>query len=389
MEFGENRGQRIPIAFLVRSLERGGAETQLAALAAHLDREIFEVAVFCFYRKGALVGELEKAGVRIISLNKAGRWDVIRFLFRLQQEMKTYRPRLIHSFMGPPNLLALLLKLTLRGTRVIWGIRSSRMNLKEYDYTWRVVFALERLFSRFPDGIVANSYAGRDHVADYGFSQRHLAVVPNGIDTRRFQPSPLARDATRSAWNIAPNEHLIGMVGRLDPKKDHATFLHAAALLLKDREDVRFVCVGGDGRLNRGQLEDLARSLGLSQRLIWSRQRDDIPAVFASIDINTLPSAFGEGFPNVVAEGMAVGVPCVVTDVGDSARIVGDLGQVVSPRDPKALAVGWQRILDLSSEQRTELSGRCRDHVVSRYSLDAMVARMADIYQEITGAGVG
>jgi glycosyltransferase involved in cell wall biosynthesis len=154
--------------------------------------------------------------------------------------------------------------------------------------------------------------------------------------------------------------------------KDHGTFLDAAARLAAERDDVRFVCVGDGLPAYRASLERRAAELGLGARLTWAGRRGDVPAVLSALDLLTSSSAFGEGFSNVIAEAMACGVPCVVTDVGDSAAIVGELGAVVPPRDPRALVGAWCTVLERRDEfPEAELRGR----IERKFSLDALIER--------------
>ena len=371
--------RKIRIAFLIRSLEVGGAETQMVALARGLDRTKFSPTVFCFYPVGPLMTTLRDAGIEVISLDKKGRWDTFSFFRRLVAEMRGVQPEVIHSFMGPPNLLAIALKRWLPNVRVVWGIRSSDVDLSRYDYTWKLTFALERWLSKRADIIAANSFAGRDHMRGHGFVDRQVIVVPNGINVSRFKFDNAARLRVRSEWKIRPHEVLIGLVGRLDPMKDHASFLHAAKILSADFPNVRFACIGGDGLEDRERLLRMGQSLGIAERVIWTGQRDDIPEVLSALEIHSSAS-ISEGFPNAVAEAMAVGTPCVATDVGDSARIVGNTGVIVPPRNPEALAQGWNDLLRLPGERRRELSDRARQRIVENFSLDAMIERMSQIY---------
>ena len=145
-------------------------------------------------------------------------------------------------------------------------------------------------------------------------------------------------------------ELVIGLVGRLDPMKGHDVFLEAAARLAIVRPDVKFVCVGDGPRALRTRLEVMTRKLGLTDRVSWLGGTKDVRSVYNGFDLMTSASLFGEGFPNVIGEAMACGVLCVVTDVGDSARVVGDTGIVVRKGDPAALVGGWLKGLDQLSE---------------------------------------
>ena len=165
---------------------------------------------------------------------------------------------------------------------------------------------------------------------------------------------------------------MIGLVGRLDPMKGHEVFLRAAARLLEERDDVRFVCVGNGPSEFRDRLESLGRDLGLGGRLLWLPGRREIGSVYNGLDLATSASVFGEGFPNVVGEAMACGTLCVVTAVGDSAAVVGDAGIVVPKGDPVALVDGWRRALSwLMDPARPD--GRAR--VEKEFGLERMVDR--------------
>ncbi len=138
---------------------------------------------------------------------------------------------------------------------------------------------------------------------------------------------------------------LIGLVGRLDFRKDHPTFIKAAALLCEDSKNVHFVCVGGGSENYAQELHQLAEKLGIAQKVIWEKARADMPAIYNALDI-VVSSSYTEGFPNVIGEAMACGVPCVVTDVGDSALIVDNPDVVVPPKNPEALKIAIKKLIE-------------------------------------------
>jgi len=373
---------KIRVSFLVRSLDVGGAEVQLSAIARGLDPERFEVSVIHFYAGGALEQELSDAGVNLYCLDKTGRWDLLPFFFRLLRIIRKLRPAVLHSFLGISNILAALMKLLTPRLRVIWGIRASNMDLTNYDITWRISFVLERLLSRYPDRIVSNSQAGADYILEQEFSGRRLEVVPNGIESKISSTDADARQRLRAEWGIPPEQKLIGMIARLDPMKDHMTFLRAAARLLAKRNDTQFVCVGGDGLTDRKRLRDFADELHIADKIVWAGYRADIGTVHSAIDLHTSCSAFGEGFSNSIAETMASGIPNVVTDVGDSAYIVGEFGAVVPPGSPTLLAQSWDELLSLTIEERQILVANCRQRIRDNFSHHRMTERMTAIYGE-------
>lgn len=363
------------ILFLARSLDRGGAERQLVVLAKGLARCGHSVAVAVFFGGGAYESDLAGAGVRIIHLGKKGRWDVLPFLSRLVRLLRKERPVVLHGYLGVPNILVAALRPLVPGTRVVWGVRASDMDLSRYDWLSRLAYVLERRLARCADCIIANSHAGKRYAVANGFPGDKMVVIPNGIDTEYFQFDPEGRGRLRSAWGVGEHEILVGLVGRLDPMKDHPTFLEAASRNARECHDVRFVCVGGGPTAYVEALMQQAAGLGLTGQLIWAGARDDMPAVYSALDISSSSSSYGEGFSNTIAEAMACGVPCVVTDVGDSALIVGDTGGIIAPGDHGALADAIQRLTDLPPEQRREIGEACRARVVSEFGIDRLVQR--------------
>ena len=323
-----------------------------------------------FYPNGALVKELHESGIPVFDLRKSGRWDVFPFFVRAVQVVWKLRPSVIYGFLSAPNILSAFLKPIFPRAKVVWGVRASNMNLDCYDWLWRLAYRIECWLSRFADLIICNSRAGLEYAAAHGFPMGRMTVIPNGIDTERFKPDAVARKRIRAEWGVAESEILIGLVARLDPMKDHPTFLRAAAMLIQERTDVRFVCVGEGVEPYKIELGRLASALGLDERLIWAAARHDMPAVYNALDIAS-SSSYTEGFSNAIAEAMACSVPCVVTDVGDSALLVDSAGIVVPPVMPNELCQGFRQML---RRVGPNLRDAARASIVSRFTNDVMVA---------------
>ena len=327
----------IKIALIIRSLDHGGAERQLLALAKALDKTRFDVAILTFYSSGVLEKELDDCGIRLISLDKCGRWDLPRFLSRLFCELRRLRPDVIHSYLDIPNVIAICAKPFCSRPAVLWGFRSGQLDLQKYDWLRRLGYFLERRLAYFPDRIIVNSHAGRSYLMSRGYPGEKLVVIHNGFDTTQFRPNNEARLRIRHEWGIADEDILIGLVARFDPVKDHATFLRAASLVSQVKPDARFVCVGSGPEAYRQKLVEALDQPLLSGKIVWAGMRSDMADVYNALDIN-VSSSISEGCPNVVGEAMASAVPCVVTDAGDAAMMVDDTGFVCSPQDPQALA---------------------------------------------------
>jgi glycosyltransferase involved in cell wall biosynthesis len=357
------------ILFLTRSLDHGGAERQLVELAKGLHQKGYSILVLTFYPAGAFEKDLLETGVPVKSLQKRGRWDVVFFIVRLVRLLINEKPDVIHGYLAVPNILITILKPLFPNSRIVWGVRASNMDLSEYDWLSRLLFRVQCFCARFANLIIVNSNAGRDYHKKRDFPEDKIIVIPNGIDTDRFKPDFQLRERVRAEWGIKKEDKLIGLVARLDPMKDHRTFLKAAAMLASERHDVHFVCIGDGAEPYKLELQRLSRDLELENRLTWAGNRGDMIAVYNALDIAT-SSSFGEGFPNVIGEAMACGVPCVVTDVGDSALIVGDLGIVVRHSSPEDLKNGWIRCLTANLVSQSEA---IRKRIVNHFCTENLI----------------
>ncbi len=260
---------RLRIVFLVRSLDRGGAERQLVALAGGLRARGHHVTVATFYPGGALAKDLDTAGVRRISLGKSGRWEMVAFAFRMRQMLLAERPEIVHSYLPPANIAAVLICPFVPKFRIMWGVRAAFMGLARYDWFVRAVDVVERRFSKYANLVVANSEAGLEYATSRGFPRSSLRVIYNGIDTRRFAPQPEVATTLRRQWNVAPDEELIGLTARFDPIKDHETFLRAFRQVIEARSGVRAVLLGDGPDAARARVRQMAEEFSVQERLIW------------------------------------------------------------------------------------------------------------------------
>jgi len=366
------------LCFVIRQLNEGGAQRQLVELVRGLDKDQFDITIVTFYEGGQFEYEAKAIPrVKLMCLHKRGRWDVVPFLWRFRTTLRSVRPQVIHGYLGTANLLAILGKIFVPRVRVVWGVRSSNVDVSQYDWLSQLHYCLERVSARFADLIILNSAAAKVRHVNRGFPENKCVVIPNGIDLESFRRDETARMRIRDEWDVAESAKVIGLVGRFDPMKDHKTFLRAAALLRRERADVRFACVGGGFDEYGAKLKEFARELGLGQIIIWTGTRTDMVGVYSALDCLTSSSSYGEGFPNVVAEAMACSVPVVVTDVGDSAHIVGDLGEIVPAGDPQALAATWKRVLSQSTDEMEKLRRRLRERIERNFNNRLLVERTA------------
>lgn len=361
------------IVILLRSLDVSGRVRQAIELAHGLRRRGWGVTVVTFYGGGEYADDLVSRGICWRGAGKRGRWDVLPFMWHLFRLLRDERPDIVYGFALVPNIVATLVRPALPRVRIVWAIRSAAfVSPDRFDWLTLALVPVSCVLSHCADLIISNSHAGRLFHVKHGYPAARVVVIPNGTDTDAFRPDPLARGQVRAEWNIADAEILVGMVARLDRRKDHPTFLRAAAKLAGKRRNVRFVCIGDGPRRYRERLRRLASTFGLDDRMLWAGTRTDMPRVYNALDLVVL-SSWTEGCPNVITEAMATGVPCLVTDAGDSAMIVDDCLRVCPPRDPRALARMLQEAA--ASLRRDSFSAKAvRQRIENHFSVDILVA---------------
>jgi glycosyltransferase involved in cell wall biosynthesis len=360
----------VKIGFLIRALERGGAELQMTMLACELVKLGHKVVVMTYYEGGDLKSVLKRNGVQVICLGKETRWQLIGLLMSLIRAVQKNNIVVLYSFLTTANVVALLVKPFLRNTKIVLGIRSSDLDFKKYDWLTKISLLLEATLMRFADRVIFNSFYSQRNYRRWLPLERSF-VVHNAVDTKYFDLPRSSGSKMRKVWGIGPSTKVIGMVARIDPMKDYKTFLTAAQLAIQKRPDLFFVCVTKGEDKQEQKYRKFCEELGIADRFVWCGPFIDMPDIYTSFDILTLSSSFGEGFPNVLAEAMACGVPCVATDIGDASLIISDQGIIVPPQRADKLANAWEHLLNsaLTDERRVVI----RKQIVENYSISSMV----------------
>jgi glycosyltransferase involved in cell wall biosynthesis len=254
-------------------------------------------------------------------------------------------------------------------------LRCSNLDLSRHPRLTRWTIAWLARLSRLPAAVAHNSRKGREAHAELGYRPRRWAYLPNGFDLEEWRPDEADRMAVRRELGFENAHKVIGLVARIDPEKDHATFLAAAESAAIVRKDVGFVVVG------RGT-ETLKIPEALHGRVKVLGERRDIPRLLRGLDIATLCS-FSEGFPNAVGEAMATALPCIVTDVGDAADIVGETGLVIPPRDPDALASAIITMVEEGEVARAERGQAARNRIKETWSIDRVARLYEDLWRDV------
>jgi glycosyltransferase involved in cell wall biosynthesis len=383
------------IMHVITALNLGGAETMLyRLLQAREATDSHEVV--SLIDVGSVGQRISRLGIQPHALRMHRTPNPLKIV-ELARLIAKLRPDLVQTWMYHADLVGGLAARLDGSARVVWGIHHSTLDrATSHRMTHLVVSASARLSRLVPDAIVCVSEAARTlHVAK-GYDATKFIVIPNGFDLSDFRPDPTLRHEMRLELGLAEDHVLIGMVARVSPQKDHLTFIRAAALLARRHAEARFLLCGGPGVLGgMGATQDnpmlcgALREAGLLDRFFLLGQRADVGRVLVGMDIAALSSSFGEAFPLVVGEAMASGVPCVVTDVGDSGFLVGETGRVVPPCSPEALARGWEELLELGPEGRKRLGHAARERIERHFSLSQVAAQYSQLWRHIVSRNAG
>ncbi|OWT58466.1 glycosyl transferase [Candidimonas nitroreducens] len=371
------------MAHIISGLGQGGAETVLYRLVTAPTQSGRHVVV-SMIGDGVFGPRLREAGIELHTLDMPAGRLTPGGLWRLYKLLRGLAPDVVQTWMYHADLIGGVAA-RLAGIRAVsWGIRNSGVNLQMGSGSARLVARIcSWLSGPVPGVIVACARSAALQHQAWGYRAERLRVIPNGYDLSRWRPRPEARAALRKAWNAAPTDVLIGSVARWNPLKDHANLLQAFALSLRMRPGLRCVLVGAGMDEGNTELMGMLDRLAIRDRVLLLGQRTDVPQIMNALDVHVLSSR-AEGFPNVVAEAMAVGLACVVTDVGDAAQIVGAEGWVAPPGDALALSGALNEALALlGTEAMAQRLERGRQRVHAEYGLDAMVAAYAALWRRL------
>ena len=360
------------LLIVIDELDIGGTEQQILELVKRLDRTKYTPMVCCF-RPGRVSAEIESAGVQVFHLRKRAKFDV-GLLFSLLRLMRRERIELVQTYLFTANTWARLAAV-LAGVPLIV---TSERNVDMWEEGYKKV--LGRWLDRWTALTIGNSAAVKDYLVDKGIAADKLQVVYNGVDPRRFQ-QPTTVEETKESLGIPFHHAVVGMLARLEPQKDPATFIQAAALVSQKIADVSFLIIGG-GSL-KSQLEQQVQQLGLSDRVVFAGPRRDVPQLLAICDVSAL-SSLKEGMSNTIMETMAAGKPMVATNVGGNPELIVDAetGFIVPTRDPGALADKLVRMLS-DRDVAAQMGRRAKARIMEKFSVQSLVKKTEQIYDSL------
>jgi glycosyltransferase involved in cell wall biosynthesis len=375
------------ILHVITALNVGGAETMLARLVDHerMQRGQVRSSVLSLMPPGPAGDRIRASGVPLRHCGLRRAIDLLPALARLRFIIGEQQPDLIMAWMYHAHLATRLATLLPSGhVPVIWNVRHSIDDLAQEKPVMRAIIRLAALFSSWPRAIIYNSHAAAEQHRRLGFHAEQQIVIPNGFDCDLFRPREGARDRLVQDYGIAPDALIVGMAARSHPMKDVPNLVEAVVRARERGTDVHLLLTGQGMDSPTERLQHLLAAIPADRLTLRSHDRA-LAELLPGLDILVLPSAWGEGFPNILGEAMACGLPCIATDVGDSAWIVGEGGLIVPPRDPVRLAEAIMTMGKLGDNSRRRLGEAGRARVQDHFSMSQIAARYHQLYQDVHG----
>jgi len=357
-------GRPVRVLHLISTLDVGGAEQNLFRLASSMRGGPFVSEVVCMTIPGPMGRRIEEAGIPVHTLRMRKGAPEVGAVLKLRFMASLYRPDIVQCWMYHANLMGMTL---LHPEKILWNIRCSDMDLDRYGRLYRLTVLAGARLSGMPAAVITNSDAGRSAHEKIGYRPKRWITIPNGFDTDLFRPDSQARSAVRAGLKISEDAFVIGIIGRLDPMKDHATFFQAAGSFLSDHPGTHFILAGRNVTRENPDIRDLMQGIPDGSAFHLLGERCDVPQILAALDLAT-SSSVSEGFPNAVGEAMACGLPCAATDAGDTGILMGDAGILVKRQSPEELRLAWDAIAGMATEARLAMGMKARERIRNHFT---------------------
>lgn len=373
------------VVHVIVGLQTGGAELMLQRLLlAQRAAGELPATVVSLTDSGPVGRRLQDEGFEVIALGMRTPLGAPRTCWRLRALLHQLQPDLVQTWMVHADLVGGLAARAAGIRAIVWGVRTTNFSVNPRA-TRAVRWLCARLSATVPHTIVCAAQASRRAHVQAGYDARRMVVIPNGFDVDAWRPDAAAGAAVRAQLGLSSDKPVVGCVGRFHAAKDYANFVAAAGRVAQRHPHCRFLMVGRGVDPANAALRSWIDATGHAKAFVLAGERNDVVACLSAMDVFVLASR-SEGFPNVVGEAMATTRPCVVTDVGDAAALIGDTGRVVPARDPQALAAAVCELLELPASRRQALGDAARARVAAEFSLGRAAERFTALQHAIVDA---
>ena len=346
----------------------GGAEMMLARLIQQTEHDYQHVVIALMKTSEVYQSTLD----RCQSYYALG-WNGINTLGTIQKLrvlLKQLQPKTVQCWMYHANALTSLSVIGLaQKPKVVWGIHHSLASPKDESISTKIALGISKILSQQASAIIYCAHSSMQQHQAFGFKNGNSQVIANGVFLDKFQPNLQLNEPT-----------VIGFAGRYHTAKGYP-YLFETMGLLKD-QDIIFKIAGSGASLENPEVKALFDQYQLdSQKVHLLDQISDMPAFYQSIDA-FLMTSITEGFPNVLVEAMASGLPCISTDVGDAQYIVQELGEIVPPRNSAVLVQAILNYVQQSNDQRLQLKQAVRERVEAHFSIEKVSQQYMQVWEQ-------
>ena len=366
---------------MITSLLDGGAEGVLYRLCSH---DKLNTHIVVSLEDKVSTESLSKSGIKIYTLNMKPEKNFINNFIQINKNFKKRKSKYSSIWLYHADFFGSIAAKLAGVKNLIWNVRHSDFNEKNTRKSLLVlVKILAKLSYIFPKKIVFCSKNSIKLHTKIGYQSKKISYIPNGYDLKKFRPYFPKKFLPKYYTNFNKNLALLGNVANFKPNKDHKNLLQALQILKKNKIPFKCMLVGKEINKQNTTLMNMIKKYNLSNEIILMGSQKNINRVMNKIDIHILSSDSGETFPNVVAEAMASGTPCVVTNVGDSSQIVGKTGWTVDPQNAKELAKSIKKaIRKFKSKDWNYLCLASRNRIVQNFTIKKMVNNYNKIWQQ-------
>jgi len=375
----------IKVTHIITGLNVGGAEMMLYKLLTYTPEGTCDSEVISLTTVGPIGEKIRTLGIPVHEVGLHRGLFAPSGFFKLVGLIRKRNPEVIQTWLYHADVLgSFAVFLSGKNISIVWGIRMSNLSKSFSKLSTKFMARIGAIMSYWvPRKVVCVSESAKKVHEKLGYKTANMVVIPNGFDLEKFYPDAKARSLVRAGLRVPQDALLVGYVARFDKQKDHHTFVKAAKILSSAFPQAHFVLCGRDVSWNNREFVQWIQEVELRDAFHLLGERDDISQLTAAFDVATLTARYGEGFPNVVGEAMACGVPCVVTDVGDAADIVADTGVVAEIGNAESIARGWGAVLSMKEENRAALGKKARERVTKLFSIDRVVREYYNLYQDV------
>jgi glycosyltransferase involved in cell wall biosynthesis len=371
------------VLHIITSLDPGGAQSMLRDLL-RVRKEDSDPQHVVALSDGALADDIQASAASLHQLDLRRGAAAAYGLSQLARLIRENQPDLIQTWLYHADFLGgVAARLSTRAP-VVWGLHHtlSAANSLRPSTRW-IVRANALLSGWMPARIVCCAQSALESHALRGYRRERMLVIANGVDTKRFRPDPSAPTRLRHELGLSEETRLIGMFARFHRQKDHGTLIAAAGRLVREDPGVHLVLAGEGVDGGNAALRGWIAATGCAANFHLLGTRRDMARLYGALDLFTLSSSDGEALPLVIAEAMACGVPCVATDVGDTAALIGETGVVVPPRSAATLADGLLLLLDESPAEHERRSMAARRRIEHGFDLHVAASAYQGLYDGI------